>query len=62
VRLLFVDAAAARRVAPLVAALLARELGKDEAWQQQQVNAFDTLARGYLLPDHRPDKTKENRA
>ncbi|MBF9236236.1 glycerol-3-phosphate dehydrogenase/oxidase [Hymenobacter sp. BT683] len=49
VRLLFLDAAAAVRVAPTVAALLAQELGFDEKWQAQQVAAFGELARGYLL-------------
>ncbi|OGX85636.1 glycerol-3-phosphate dehydrogenase/oxidase [Hymenobacter glacialis] len=49
VRLLFLDAAAAVRVAPTVAALLAQELGFDEAWQARQVAEFGELARGYLL-------------
>jgi len=49
VRLLFLDATAAQRVAPTVAALLAQELGFDEAWQAQQVAEFSHLARGYLL-------------
>ncbi|UOQ74451.1 glycerol-3-phosphate dehydrogenase/oxidase [Hymenobacter cellulosilyticus] len=49
VRVLFLDAAAAMRVAPLVAALLAEELGQDAAWQTRQVTEFRELARGYLL-------------
>ncbi|GAB3877132.1 glycerol-3-phosphate dehydrogenase/oxidase [Hymenobacter segetis] len=49
VRLLFLDAAAARRAAPTVAALLAGELGHDTAWQARQVTAFAELARGYQL-------------
>ncbi|WP_431357446.1 glycerol-3-phosphate dehydrogenase/oxidase [Hymenobacter lucidus] len=49
VRVLFVDAAAALRMAPAVAELLARELGKDAAWEQQQVAAFTEVARGYVL-------------
>ncbi|TGE25594.1 glycerol-3-phosphate dehydrogenase/oxidase [Hymenobacter aquaticus] len=49
VRVLFLDARAALRVAPTVAALLARELGRDDAWQQQQVADFSQLARGYLV-------------
>ena len=40
VRLLILDAAAALRVAPTVAALLAQELGLDEAWQARQVAEF----------------------
>ncbi|MCC3154221.1 glycerol-3-phosphate dehydrogenase C-terminal domain-containing protein, partial [Hymenobacter sp. BT770] len=49
VRLLFLDAAAALRAAPTIAALLAQELGHDAAWQTQQVAQFGKLARGYLL-------------
>ncbi|GAA3936474.1 glycerol-3-phosphate dehydrogenase/oxidase [Hymenobacter algoricola] len=48
VRVLFLDAAAAIRVAPRVAALLAAELGRDAAWQQQQVTDFELVARHYL--------------
>ncbi|MGY2132419.1 FAD-dependent oxidoreductase [Hymenobacter sp. HD11105] len=50
VRVLFLDAQAAIRMAPTVAALLAAELGHDARWQQQQVSAFTHLALGYLLP------------
>ncbi|HVG00914.1 MAG TPA: FAD-dependent oxidoreductase, partial [Chloroflexia bacterium] len=50
VRVLFVDAQAAMRMARTVAALLAQELGHDDHWQRQQVAAFTYLARGYLLP------------
>ncbi|SHJ47897.1 glycerol-3-phosphate dehydrogenase [Hymenobacter daecheongensis DSM 21074] len=49
-RLLFLDAAAAQAAAPVVAALLAAELGQDEAWQQQQLAEFRALTAGYLLP------------
>lgn len=49
VRVLFLDAAVAIRMAPTVAALLAQELGHSRAWQQQQVVAFTQLAQGYLL-------------
>ncbi|RPD46874.1 glycerol-3-phosphate dehydrogenase/oxidase [Hymenobacter sediminis] len=48
VRVLFLDARAAIRIAPQVAALLAQELGRNEQWQQQQVEAFTALARHYL--------------
>ena len=47
-RALILDARAAIAVAPAVAALLAAELGKDDAWQAEQVAAFTTLAQGYL--------------
>ncbi|WP_201979728.1 glycerol-3-phosphate dehydrogenase/oxidase [Hymenobacter rubidus] len=49
VRLLFLDAAAAVRAAPVVARLLARELGRDAEWEASQVKAFAELARGYQL-------------
>jgi glycerol-3-phosphate dehydrogenase len=48
VRVLFLDAAAALRVAPAVASLLARELGFDAAWQQRQVADFTQAAQQYL--------------
>jgi glycerol-3-phosphate dehydrogenase len=36
-------------MAPKVAALLAEELGRDDAWQDEQVAAFGQLASGYLV-------------
>ncbi len=50
-RALFLDARAAIDMAPAVAAILARELGRDAAWQQEQIDLFSTLARGYFLED-----------
>jgi glycerol-3-phosphate dehydrogenase len=44
-RALFLDAKAAMDAAPLVAELLANELGRDRQWQLQQVADFRTLAR-----------------
>jgi glycerol-3-phosphate dehydrogenase len=49
VRVLFLDAEAAVRMAPTVAALLAQELGHDYAWQQAQVTEFTKTAQNYLL-------------
>lgn len=49
IRLLFLDAAAAVAVAPIIAALMAKELGKDANWEKEQVNSFNTLAKQYLL-------------
>ncbi|WP_345072550.1 glycerol-3-phosphate dehydrogenase/oxidase [Hymenobacter fastidiosus] len=49
-RLLFLDARAAQAAAPVVARLLAAELGLSETWQQQQLKAFRALAAGYGLP------------
>ncbi len=44
-RALFLNAPAAMRMAPLVASLMARELGYDDAWEQAQVDAFSRTAR-----------------
>lgn len=49
-RMLLLHARAASEAAPRVAALLARELGKDSQWENQQVEEFRELAHGYLLP------------
>jgi glycerol-3-phosphate dehydrogenase len=37
-------------MAPRVAELLARELGRDAGWQAAEVAAFRDLAKGYLVP------------
>ncbi len=47
-RALLLNARAAIAIAPRVAQLLAQELGRDEAWQAQQVTDFRTLAAQYL--------------
>ena len=49
VRALFLDARAAMAMAPKVAAIMAREAGKTEEWQRQQVHDFVELAKGYVL-------------
>ncbi|MET1055052.1 MAG: glycerol-3-phosphate dehydrogenase/oxidase [Pedobacter sp.] len=49
VRILFLDARMAIDVAPKVAALIAAELGKDAAWEKNQVDTFIALAKTYLL-------------
>ncbi|MBC6989830.1 glycerol-3-phosphate dehydrogenase/oxidase [Hymenobacter sp. BT491] len=51
VRILFLDARAAIRAAPEVAALLAQELGHDAQWQRQQVDTFTQVARHYVLQE-----------
>ena len=51
-RSLLLDARAAIECAPLVASLLATELGHDQAWQLAQITTFTELAKGYL-----PEKT-----
>jgi len=47
-RALLLNARAAVAIAPVAAALLAEELGKDEAWAQAQVEAFSALAKQYI--------------
>ena len=47
-RALLLNARAAVAIAPVAAALLAGELGKDEAWARGQVNAFSALAKQYI--------------
>lgn len=48
-RALFLDTRAALAMAPAVAALLAGELGRDEAWQQAQLASFHQLAEQYMV-------------
>jgi glycerol-3-phosphate dehydrogenase len=48
-RALFLDARAAIEMAPVVAEILAEELGRDEEWQKTQIEQFIELARGYYL-------------
>lgn len=45
---LLLDARASSEAAPRVAALLAAELKRDEAWQARQIADFRSLARSYL--------------
>ena len=35
--------------APKVAAVVARELGRDKAWEEEQVKKFTELAKGYIF-------------
>jgi glycerol-3-phosphate dehydrogenase len=48
-RSLLLDARASLDIAPRVAELMAEELGKDAAWADAQVDAFTSLAEGYLV-------------
>lgn len=47
-RALFLNANASVLAAPLAAKLLARELGRDEGWQQEQVSQYRKLAEQYM--------------
>ncbi len=48
-RALFLDARKAIEIAPKVAEIMAKELGKDENWQASEVKEFTELANGYIL-------------
>lgn len=48
-RALVLDARASIEAAPVVARILARELGRDQLWIEHQVRTYTELARGWLL-------------
>ncbi|MBN1352592.1 glycerol-3-phosphate dehydrogenase/oxidase [candidate division KSB1 bacterium] len=48
-RALFLDARASMEMAPVVAGLMAAEMGKNEDWISDQVATFRKLAHGYLI-------------
>jgi len=48
-RMLLLDARAAMTCAERVARVMAEELGRDESWVADEVNAFVELARGYVV-------------
>lgn len=48
-RALLLNARASAHMAPRVAAIIAEELGYDEAWQQAQVREYSELVNGYIL-------------
>ena len=48
-RALFLNSRAALRMAPRVAALLAKELDQNEKWQADQVQQFSQVAAGYMV-------------
>lgn len=50
-RSLLLNARASIEAAPTVASLLAKELGYDETWKQNQVADYERLARGYVFAD-----------
>jgi len=49
VRLLFLDARAAIKIAPKVASIMATEMQKDKNWENKQIKEFTELAHGYML-------------
>jgi glycerol-3-phosphate dehydrogenase len=51
-RALFLNAKSAQRMIEPVAALLARELGRDDAWKRDQIQSASALAAKYVVPVH----------
>jgi glycerol-3-phosphate dehydrogenase len=49
IRLLFMDARLACKLAPKVAEIMMQQLNQDEVWKENQVKAFCELAQGYVL-------------
>ncbi len=50
-RALLLDARASVHIAPRVASLVAKELGRDTKWEAEQVRDYRALAAGYVLGD-----------
>lgn len=50
-RSLLLNARASIEAAPAVAKIMAEELGRDESWIKDQVQSYETLARGYVFGD-----------
>ncbi|MFC7336254.1 FAD-dependent oxidoreductase [Haloferula chungangensis] len=48
-RALLLNARASIEMAPKVAALLAAELGRDSAWEKEQVETYQAIAAGYVV-------------
>ncbi|MEM9984585.1 MAG: FAD-dependent oxidoreductase, partial [Bacteroidota bacterium] len=49
IRILLLDSEAAQAMAPVVAQLMAQELGKDQAWVDQQITDFHAIVQRYRL-------------
>ncbi|MEZ5103636.1 MAG: glycerol-3-phosphate dehydrogenase/oxidase [Draconibacterium sp.] len=50
-RALFLDARESVKMAPEVAEIMARELGKNEAWKEEQISKYNQLANNYFFKD-----------
>jgi glycerol-3-phosphate dehydrogenase len=48
-RALFLDARESIRIAPMVAEIMASELGKDDEWKNNQIKAFEEIAKNYFF-------------
>ena len=49
VRLLYIDAQKSIELAPKVAKIMAEEMGKDQAWIDEQVATYTAIAEGYVM-------------
>ena len=47
-RALFLNARAAVQIAPIVAEIIADELGREDKWIAEQIAAFEATAKNYL--------------
>jgi glycerol-3-phosphate dehydrogenase len=56
VRILFLDARTAIDMAPTVAAMMAKEMGRDAKWEKNEISKFVELANRYLLERYEPSK------
>jgi glycerol-3-phosphate dehydrogenase len=48
-RALLLNAKESRRIAPEVASIIAKVLGKDEQWKADQLESFNKLSEQYIL-------------
>jgi glycerol-3-phosphate dehydrogenase len=55
-RALFLDARESVKLAPEVAELMAKELGRNKKWQQKQVEDFKNIAKNYFFEDKNENK------
>ena len=49
VRGLFLNSSESLRIAPVVASIMAKELGMDEAWIEDQIEEFNEVATNYYI-------------
>ena len=56
-RSLLLNARASQQAAPAIAAILAAELGKNRAWEEQQVEDYRRLSQGYIFGT--PESTRQ---
>lgn len=57
-RALFLNARAALAAAPIVARLMANELGRDESWQRRQLEDFHRISDGFMVSVESPRKSR----